>query len=97
MCGITGFFQHPEFFPHCDSHGSIHAMANTLRHRGPDGAGVWTDGLNIALAHRRLSIVDLSSAGCQPMVSEDGRYILIFNGEIYNSSALRNQLTTFSW
>lgn len=68
-------------------------MADTLRHRGPDDDGVWTDAAaGIALAHRRLSIVDLSAAGRQPMISESGRYVIVYNGEIYNTSDLRTAL-----
>lgn len=68
-------------------------MADTLRHRGPDDSGVWVDGeAGIGLAHRRLSILDLSPAGHQPMVSAGGRYIVAFNGEIYNHLELRREL-----
>jgi asparagine synthase (glutamine-hydrolysing) len=68
-------------------------MANTLRHRGPDDAGVWVDAAaGVALGHRRLSILDLSPAGHQPMVSPSGRYVIVFNGEIYNCQQLRREL-----
>ena len=68
-------------------------MGDTLAHRGPDGRDEWLDeGAGIALAHRRLSIVDLSPAGQQPMASADGRWIIVFNGEIYNHLQLRRQL-----
>jgi asparagine synthase (glutamine-hydrolysing) len=73
-------------------------MAATLVHRGPDDYGVWTDSASgIVLAHRRLSIVDLSPAGRQPMHSECGRYVIVFNGEIYNHRELRGQLQRSAW
>jgi asparagine synthase (glutamine-hydrolysing) len=67
-------------------------MADTMMLRGPDDFGVWTDDTGIGLAHRRLSIVDLSSAGHQPMVCSTGRYVVVFNGEIYNHLELRSKL-----
>jgi asparagine synthase (glutamine-hydrolysing) len=68
-------------------------MADTLIHRGPDDAGVWVDEhVGLALGHRRLAILDLSPAGHQPMVSASGRYVIAFNGEIYNHLALRDDL-----
>ncbi len=68
-------------------------MADTLLHRGPDDAGVWVDeAAGITLAHRRLAILDLSPAGHQPMVSSSGRYVIAFNGEIYNHLELRAEL-----
>ena len=66
-------------------------MTDTMRHRGPDGRGVWTDG-SIGLGHRRLSIIDLTPAGHQPMSNEDGDIWIAFNGEIYNFQELRSQL-----
>ena len=68
-------------------------MAWTLEHRGPDDSGVWVDAeAGIGLSHRRLSILDLSAEGHQPMFSADGRLAIIFNGEIYNFAALRGEL-----
>ena len=72
-------------------------MARALRHRGPDAEGVWIDGAGLALAHRRLSILDLSPAGDQPMTSKSGRYVLVFNGEIYNHLDLRKELQGEVW
>ncbi len=68
-------------------------MAQTLHHRGPDSGGVWSDeSRSFAMSHRRLSIIDLSEEGHQPMLSADGRYVISFNGEIYNFPALRKDL-----
>ena len=68
-------------------------MVATIRHRGPDDEGVWIDArCAVALGHRRLSIIDLSAHGAQPMVSHSGRYLLAYNGEIYNHMALRAEL-----
>lgn len=66
-------------------------MTEKIVHRGPDGHGIWTDG-GLAFGHRRLAILDLSNAGHQPMQSSCGRYVLIFNGEIYNHHSLRREL-----
>ena len=68
-------------------------MAGQLAHRGPDDSGAWVDAqAGVALGFRRLAIVDLSPAGHQPMVSADGRYVIVFNGEVYNFAELRAQL-----
>ncbi|MEC4805585.1 MAG: asparagine synthase (glutamine-hydrolyzing) [Jaaginema sp. PMC 1079.18] len=97
MCGITGFWQKIEETDE-QLNKIVCQMSNTLIHRGPDGQGTWTDATTgIALGHRRLAIVDLSPQGSQPMSSQNGRYILIFNGEIYNFSDLRQQLTTWGY
>ena len=73
-------------------------MAETIAHRGPDADGCWVDPAGrIALAHRRLSIIDLSPAGMQPMASVSGRYTIVFNGEIYNYAALRADLSPQAW
>ena len=67
-------------------------MADALRHRGPDDAGVWVDAAaGIALGHRRLCIIDLSPAGHQPMASACGRYVANYNGELYNFRAMRRE------
>lgn len=90
MCGIAGFLTAAA----TDSaEATLSRMADAIRHRGPDDSGVWTDRpVGIGLAHRRLSIVDLSPAGHQPMVSPSGRYVVVFNGEIYNHLDLRAEL-----
>ena len=68
-------------------------MGSVIAHRGPDDAGVWVQQeLGVALAHQRLAILDLSSAGNQPMSSASGRYLITFNGEIYNHLDIRCQL-----
>ncbi|MDH3900876.1 MAG: asparagine synthase (glutamine-hydrolyzing), partial [Gammaproteobacteria bacterium] len=88
MCGITGFLHHTP-----DPESVINRMTASLQHRGPDAGGVWRDeDAGIALGHRRLSIIDLSPAGSQPMISGSGRYVLCYNGEIYNFTALRPEL-----
>jgi asparagine synthase (glutamine-hydrolysing) len=89
MCGIAGFKAAPG--PVASAH--LESMLDSIRHRGPDSGGVWLDtDTGIALGHRRLSIVDLSPAGHQPMESACGRYVVTFNGEIYNHRALRRKL-----
>ena len=91
MCGITGFIQFGNSVE--DMKVLVRHMADKIAHRGPDDSGVWVDAeCGIALGHRRLSIVDLTFAGHQPMRSSCGRYILAFNGEIYNHLELRMQL-----
>lgn len=94
MCGLTGFWQ-PRSAPFdCSEANAIAVtMASKIANRGPDDFGVWSDSTNaVTLAHRRLSILDLSSAGHQPMVSSSARYAIVFNGEIYNHLALRKEL-----
>ena len=98
MCGITGYIE---------TNGRIHSnqlreiieqMTNALAHRGPDSMGVWFDPKTmIGLGHRRLSIVDLSKSGHQPMESRCGRWIITYNGEIYNHHELRSELEEFGW
>ncbi len=88
MCGIAGVFGEQ-----ARDERVVRAMSGTLAHRGPDDEGAWIDGdAGIALGHRRLSIVDLSPAGHEPMHSADGRFVLTFNGEIYNFEELRAAL-----
>jgi asparagine synthase (glutamine-hydrolysing) len=92
MCGIAGvFLRRPEAEPALLARAA--AMGRTLAHRGPDGAGAWADAeCGVALAHRRLAIIDLSPGGAQPMASSCGRYVVTYNGELYNYQALRAEL-----
>lgn len=91
MCGVAGFFTSAPLAP--EAANLARAMGNALRHRGPDDRGEWLDSAaGIALAHRRLAIVDLSRAGHQPMHSADGRWVIAYNGEIYNHLHIRRQL-----
>lgn len=89
MCGIVGIV---DFRQRPVQESSIKKMTDAIKHRGPDGQGQWVDG-NVGLGHRRLSIIDLSASASQPMRSEDGRYTLVFNGEIYNYRELAQELT----
>jgi len=88
MCGIAGVL-HLDGQP--ASAVEVRRMTESLAHRGPDGSGQWIEG-PLGLGHRRLAIIDLSDAGTQPMVSADGRYVLVYNGEIYNFQELRAEL-----
>lgn len=88
MCGLAGFV---DFFGLEDPLAIVQDMTSSLSHRGPDAEGVWVDE-EVALGHRRLSIIDLSDSGRQPMVSDDGRFVLVYNGEIYNFQDLRKDL-----
>lgn len=88
MCGIAGF---------CNFKGdwrkNIERMCDKMYHRGPDASGIWaSDDHRVVLGHRRLSIVDLSPAGAQPMISRDGRYVIAYNGEIYNHLSIRKKM-----
>jgi asparagine synthase (glutamine-hydrolysing) len=92
MCGLTGFWESPGKSAK-DLMAIAARMAETLRHRGPDDNGEWSDAESgVALGFRRLSILDLSPAAHQPMLSADGRYAIVFNGEIYNHRELREKL-----
>jgi len=76
----------------------VRSMTDSLRHRGPDDDGHWSDpAAGIALGQRRLSIIDLSGAGHQPMLSASGRYYIVFNGEVYNFNELRRELDGIAW
>lgn len=91
MCGFAGFFSGA--WPGDAAPLRLKAMTDAIAHRGPDSEGQWLDAdAAIALGHRRLSIVELSAAGAQPMQSASGRYVIAFNGEIYNHLDLRAAL-----
>ena len=86
MCGFTGFTNHID-----NSNAVLQEMLNRIKHRGPDAEGTYIDE-DIALGHRRLSIIDVSDAGTQPLYSADGNLALLFNGEIYNYKTIRQAL-----
>ena len=91
MCGIAGFID----FNKATSEQDLVNMTDSLEHRGPDDKGykVWkTDKTVIGFGHRRLSIIDLSPLGHQPMFSRDGRWAIVFNGEIYNYKEIQTEL-----
>jgi len=93
MCGFIGFLGGVSAYGQLGDEVMLKRMADTIMYRGPDDAGYWSDvDHRIGLGHRRLSIVDLSPAGHQPMHSPSGRYIIAFNGEIYNHTLLRQTL-----
>jgi asparagine synthase (glutamine-hydrolysing) len=91
MCGLAGFFSPRGMEPGAEAR--LVSMRDALAHRGPDDATSWIDeAAGIALGHRRLSILDLSQAGAQPMASANGRWVVAYNGELYNHRALRTEL-----
>ena len=88
MCGIAGFCNHPKNWEE-----NIKKMNERMLHRGPDAGGIWAnEDASVVFGHRRLSIVDLSANGAQPMHSASGRYVCVFNGEIYNYKVIRDKL-----
>src|SRR3990167_1607107 len=90
MCGIAGFIDRNANY---DFENISKNMGQVMAHRGPDGSGVWLDREHgVSLIHRRLSILDLSTAGGQPMMSNNERYIITFNGEVYNHQSIKNKL-----
>lgn len=92
MCGITGFWDTRQRFGSGESDFVVRNMTSAIRHRGPDDVGVFRDDTGVSLGHRRLSIVDLSPEGHQPMSSVGGRYVMVYNGEVYNHDVLRQEL-----
>jgi asparagine synthase (glutamine-hydrolysing) len=87
MCGIAGYFSYKRVF----SKEELRKMTDALAHRGPDAAGYFTDDL-VGLGHRRLSILDLSENANQPIYSNDGRYVMVYNGEVYNYGEIATEL-----
>lgn len=96
MCGVAGFIG----FKHLKGEAAFvtaRHMGKSIHHRGPDDSGVWhDDSAQVAMVHRRLSILDLSPAGHQPMLSTSSRFVIVFNGELYNHIEIREQLAAFS-
>lgn len=95
MCGIAGFLQSGQGVSAGMMSCTVNVMTDALKHRGPDDRGVWIDvNAGVALGHRRLSILDLSPTGHQPMISNSGRFVIVYNGEIYNFAELRSELAS---
>ena len=93
MCGIAGFITKVDTNSLVEKQRTLANMCHAIRHRGPDNDGSWSDvKAGVWLGHQRLSVIDLSQAGNQPMQSPRGRYVIIFNGEIYNHLSLRQTL-----
>jgi asparagine synthase (glutamine-hydrolysing) len=93
LCGIAGFFDPHRVLGINNFQQTLRAMGNAILHRGPDAGDIWYDeGVGLGLSHRRLSIIDLSAEGNQPMHSACGRYVIAFNGEVYNFQEIRSEL-----
>ena len=93
MCGLSGAFQFRETQSGSTVEKVVHRMCDRMQARGPDAVGYWNDAeVGLSLGHRRLSILDLDPRANQPMHSDDGRYVIVFNGEIYNFRDLRRAL-----
>ena len=90
MCGIAGFTR---FYNSNGNISTLEKMGDAIRHRGPDASGTYLND-DVGFCHQRLSIIDLSDSGNQPMFSENKSYAIIFNGEIYNFPELRKELQT---
>ena len=94
MCGLVGLLNFDRRFKPEQAQKIVRDMAETMNYRGPDMDGYWASSDNLChLGHKRLSIIDLSEGGRQPMLDESGRYVIVFNGEIYNFHELRDKLT----
>ena len=95
MCGIAGFWELQRGSGKSELKAAAEVMCEKLRHRGPDDSGSWVDqSTGIALAHTRLAIIDLSKNGSQPMHSASGRFVISYNGEVYNFPQLKDELST---
>jgi len=88
MCGIAGLL---DLAGRAVDPATLERMARSIRHRGPDDSGVYAEG-SVGLANVRLAVIDTSSAGHQPMASADGRYVIVYNGELYNYRELATEL-----
>lgn len=100
MCGIAGLLDPALADARQALEAEARAMSDAIAHRGPDGSGVWSDpAAGLALAHRRLAIIDLTPAGAQPMISANGRWVISYNGEIYNAAEMQRapELADVSW
>jgi asparagine synthase (glutamine-hydrolysing) len=93
MCGIVGLV---DLKGREVSIESVKAMSDAIAHRGLDGEGQWVF-KNVGIGHRRLAIIDLTEAATQPMISKDGRYVLTYNGEIYNYKEIRKELESLGY
>ena len=94
MCGVTGRLKVVGYTPSSGDSSELHNAVAALAHRGPDDSGEWSDeAAGISMGHRRLSVIDLSSHGHQPMTSNNGRFVLSYNGEVYNASSIRRSLS----
>src|SRR5215470_2229575 len=91
MCGILGQITFIDSPPMANGPAILAPLIDRMARRGPDDSGIWSDG-SVTLAHRRLAILDLSPASHQPMLSDDGRFAIVYNGEIYNYLELREEL-----
>ncbi len=93
MCGITGFLDTRRDQTTAELETRVTRMSDAIIHRGPDDSGSWVDAATgLAFGFRRLAIVDLTPTGHQPMISSSGRFVMVFNGEIYNYTDMRNEL-----
>src|SRR5690606_35735059 len=91
VCGFAGYCGAP--LPIGEAEAVLRSMGDAIAHRGPDDSGHWLDAsARVGLAHRRLAVIDLSAAGAQPMRSAGGRFVIAYNGEIYNHLQLRKDL-----